>query len=73
LAKRHGDTRLAAYREAGVSAERVIGLLAAWSGVSGERRPMSAAEFAERFELERLGRGPVTFNKSDHAWLMGFG
>ena len=32
LAKRHGDTRVASFREAGWSAERVIGLLAASCG-----------------------------------------
>ena len=30
LAKRHGDTRLATYRDAGVPPERIVGLLAGW-------------------------------------------
>lgn len=70
LAKRHGDTRLASYREVGVTAERLIGLLAAWCGVPGERRPMTAADFRDAFDPTRLGRDPVTFTEDDHAWLL---
>ncbi|MEX2672915.1 MAG: tRNA glutamyl-Q(34) synthetase GluQRS [Phycisphaeraceae bacterium] len=70
LAKRHGDTRLTAYRQQGVAAERVIGLLAAWSGIGdGQREPMSARTFAERFTMARLPREAVTFTKEDEAWL----
>src|SRR6202021_1817299 len=36
LAKRHGDTRLSAYRSAGVSRERIIRLLSRWCGIDGE-------------------------------------
>jgi glutamyl-tRNA synthetase len=71
LAKRHGDTRLATYRDAGVPPERVIGLLAWWSGVSAAREPMSATAFAERFDLARLPRERVVFRKEDDAWLRG--
>ena len=44
LAKRHGDTRVASFREAGWSAERVIGLLAASCGWAemGEELPLAA-------------------------------
>ena len=69
LAKRHGDTRMLRYREAGVPAERVVGLLAWWSGVSEARTTMSAREFAERFDLARLPRERVTFSEEDEAWL----
>ncbi|MFA9477803.1 tRNA glutamyl-Q(34) synthetase GluQRS [Phycisphaerales bacterium AB-hyl4] len=70
LAKRHGDTRVATYRELGVSADRVVGLIAKWSGVGeGEYEPMSARTFAERFKMERLPREAVTFTKADDAWL----
>ena len=70
LAKRHGDSRLSSYRERGVTAERVIGLLAEWSGL-GPRRPMTAAEFTEQFRLESLPAEPVTFGPEDDAWLGG--
>lgn len=71
LAKRHGDTRLVFYREQAVAAERVVGLLASWSGIGENREPMSATVFAERFRLDRLPREPVTFTAEDEAWLCG--
>lgn len=70
LAKRHGDTRLDTYRQRGVSAERVIGLLASWSGMGDHPAEMSAGAFAEAFDLDRLGRDPVTFTEEDEAWLL---
>jgi glutamyl-tRNA synthetase len=70
LAKRHGDTRLETYRRAGVRPERVIGLLAAWSGVTGEPGEMAAADFRDRFILDRLPRTPITFTADDHEWLL---
>ncbi len=68
LAKRHGDSRLTTYRSAGVRAERIIGLLAEWSGL-GDRREMSAGEFAERFEIENLPSAPIIFTDADERWL----
>lgn len=72
LAKRHGDSRLAGYREAGVAPERVIGLLGSWCGIESAchpKRPMSAAEFLERFTMERLPKDDITFQPEDDAWL----
>lgn len=71
LAKRHGDTRVAWYRDQGVAPERVVGLLGLWSGAGPRREPISAAEFRERFDLARLPRDAVTFSPEDHAWLLG--
>jgi len=71
LAKRHGDTRLDTYRARGVTPERLVGLLAAWSGVlprSGPR-PMSAAEFMTALDLSRIPRDPIVFTPEDDAWL----
>ncbi|MEM8738226.1 MAG: glutamate--tRNA ligase family protein [Planctomycetota bacterium] len=73
LAKRHGDTRAAAYRARGVSAARVVGLMAWWCGLSSRREPMDAAGFARRFAWANLPRDPVTFTKEDEAWLTGNG
>lgn len=70
LAKRHGDTRLAHYRELGAPPERLIGLLASWSGL--EREPMSAADFAARFDPATLPRDPVTCTEEDDQWLRDF-
>lgn len=69
LAKRHGDTRLETYRAAGVPPERVIGLVAAWSGFGPGRRPMSAAEFRAGLDLSRVPHKDVVFTPEDHAWL----
>jgi len=70
LAKRHGDTRLARFREAGVRAERIVGLLARWSGVTQTRHELTTGEFAERFRLDRLPPEQVVFTQKDREWLM---
>ncbi len=69
LAKRHGDTRVSSYRAAGVRAERVVGLMAYWCGVLGERGEMSAGEFRERFEVGGLPRGDMVCTEADDLWL----
>lgn len=71
LAKRHGDTRIDTYRAAGISRQRIIGLLAAWSGVQDDLREMSAENFREGFDLTRLSRDPVVFTEEHHRWLLG--
>ena len=71
LAKRHGDTRLAQYRAAGVAAERMIGLLAAWSGVGDPDQPgpMSARAFVEAWDPATLPAEDVVFTESHDRWL----
>lgn len=69
LAKRHGDTRVETYREAGVRAERVLGLIAAWSGFPADRTELNAAEFCARFDLRTMPRRDVTFSLEHDAWL----
>lgn len=68
LAKRHGDTRLAYYRELGVPVVAVIGLLGEWCAM-GKRRLMSTAEFVEHFDLNRLPRTDIIFTQEDDTWL----
>ena len=70
LAKRHGDTRLARYKEEGVRPERVVGLVAHLSGFAGGPRELSAAEFAAGFDLSRLPAGAVVFGEEEEAWLV---
>ncbi len=70
LAKRHGDTRVSRYREAGVPAERVIGLLAHWCGMTRGAAAMSAVEFRERFSLATMAKQRTVFRAEHHAWLM---
>ncbi|MHC4391051.1 MAG: tRNA glutamyl-Q(34) synthetase GluQRS [Planctomycetota bacterium] len=71
LAKRHGDTRVLTLRDAGVSASRVVGLLAAWLGIPtsmGEATPQS---LCEGFELARLSPGPWVFDAHADARTLG--
>lgn len=70
LAKRHGDTRAAAYRDRGVTPERVVGLVAWWSGLTESRTEMAAAEFVDCFDWAKLPADPITFTDEDEAWLM---
>lgn len=72
LAKRHGDTRLAAYRDAGVPPERIIGLIAHWSSPGSSTsspEPMTASEFAQRFSLDTMPRCQTIFTQQHDAWL----
>jgi glutamyl-tRNA synthetase len=71
LAKRHGDTRLCTYRAQGVDVTRIIGLIAAWSGILTTPEPMSAQDFQDSFSLPALPRTPITMSPQDTAWLTG--
>jgi len=62
LAKRHGDTRIASYREAGVTAERLLGLIASWCGIEGFGDEVRAADLIKKFDLNRLPRTPIVFD-----------
>lgn len=53
LAKREGASTVAGLRALGWSAERVIGQLAAWSGL-GDGTPVSARSLVAGFSLERV-------------------
>jgi glutamyl-tRNA synthetase len=57
LAKRDGASTLSGLREAGIPAERVVGWLARWSGLT-DGRPCRAGELVRGFSLERLRRTP---------------
>ena len=58
LAKRHGDTRISSYREAGVSPERIIGMLAASCGWAERGTEVDLASLVQRFTLETIPREP---------------
>ena len=68
LAKRHGDTRLSTYRQRGVSPERVVALLAKWSGLSDIDR-VTPRDLLGRFSLEMVPRDRITMTPADDAWL----
>jgi glutamyl-tRNA synthetase len=61
LAKRHGDTRLSVLREAGVPAERLIGLLAWSCGLRETTAAVTAAELLVDFTWNGLPRAPFVF------------
>ncbi len=58
LAKREGASTVAGLRALGWSPERVVGQLAAWSGL-GEGAPVSARELVDGFSLARVRREPT--------------
>ena len=66
LAKRHGDTRLSVLREAGVSADRLIGLLALSCGLRETAAAVTASELLADFDLSRIPRSPFVF--TDEMW-----
>jgi glutamyl-tRNA synthetase len=58
LAKRHGDTRLASLREAGISPEALLGLLAWSCGWIEQITPISLRELLPQFRLQSIPRQP---------------
>ena len=70
LAKRHGDTRLSYYRDRGVPAERVVGLIAKWCGVLDRYDDLDAPAFLRGFEIERLAPSPVVLTHDDERYLL---
>lgn len=71
LAKRHGDTRLGFYRQAGAAPQRALGLLGYWSGLLPRRQEADMRELLKRFDLAKVPRGQVVFTDEDHRFLMG--
>jgi len=69
LAKRHGDTKLATYIRAGVSVNRILGLLGYWSGLLEKRDEADLSTLQERFDLEKLGSEPIVFSQQDDKFL----
>jgi glutamyl-tRNA synthetase len=58
LAKRHGDTRLASLREAGVRAQALVGLLAWSCGWLTGPDPVRPDELLSKFRLDSIPREP---------------
>jgi glutamyl-tRNA synthetase len=72
LAKRHGDTRVDRYLDAGVPPEAIVGLIARWSGVpTGPDGMMSASELKDRLDPASIPPNPVVFTPENDAWLLG--
>jgi glutamyl-tRNA synthetase len=60
LAKRHGDIAISGIRTAGVRPEKVVGFLAASSGLIERPEPMQASELIPLFHMERIPKEPVS-------------
>lgn len=58
LAKRHGDTRIKAFRQAGVKSGEIIGLLASSLGWAEKGECIALRDLLPRFTLETVPRGP---------------
>src|SRR5262249_20671377 len=63
LAKRHGVFAVAELRAANVPPERIVGLLAGWSGLI-ERQDAAAVDLIGRFSLSEIPRSPVVVDES---------
>ena len=61
LAKRHGDTRIASFREDGVKSKDVIGYLA-WSlGINPDKKPVALASLTGIFDPAQITHSPLVF------------
>jgi glutamyl-tRNA synthetase len=69
LSKREHAPSVAEYRAAGVSADRIVGLLGHTLGLVPEGVALSAAELVEAFDVERLPKQPTLIDA--HALLRG--
>ncbi len=58
LAKRHGDTRLSSLRQAGVTSEVLLGLLAWSCGWQSSMTPTTSQELLPLFSLQTIPRQP---------------
>jgi glutamyl-tRNA synthetase len=56
LAKRHGESRIAQFRAAGLPPERIAGWAAWRSGQSDRLESLPAQDWIQRFDLSRLSR-----------------
>jgi glutamyl-tRNA synthetase len=69
LAKRHGESRIAQFRTAGVSPECVVGWAAWRSGQLAAPGEISAREMIAAFDVGRLPRERIVLEARDLAWL----
>ncbi len=71
LAKRHGDTRLATLREAGVPPEALLGLLAWSCGWLEQPEPVASRDLLPRFRLETIPPQPFVLT-SEMVRMIGY-
>jgi glutamyl-tRNA synthetase len=71
LAKRHGDTRLSAMRDAGVKPDALLGLLAWSCGWLSEIRPASLFDLLTLFRVDAVPRTPFALT-AEHLRTVGY-
>lgn len=69
LAKRHGDTRICALRAAGLAPERIIGLLAWWSGLAPYGVDATPASLIPAFSFVRVPKSPAVLDARAKAMI----
>ncbi len=69
LAKRHGDTRIAALRANGVPPEQVVGLLAHWCGWADWGEHLSPTDLITRYDLAKLPVEPTVLTAKVKRYL----
>lgn len=65
LAKRHGDTRLSAYRRRDIPAARVLQMLAGWCGIETDPMDARPVDLIGRFDLASLSRRPIVYDPAN--------
>lgn len=72
LSKRHGDTAMAAYREAGYLPESMNNYLAllGWN-IGDDETIASLDEMIDRFDLATVSRNPAVFDPKKLEWMNG--
>ncbi len=72
LSKRHGDTALRAYRDAGILPGAMLNFLAilGWSP-GGDEEIVPLATMIERFDLGSVSRNPAVFDVAKLEWMNG--
>jgi glutamyl-tRNA synthetase len=69
LAKRHGESRIAQFRAAGIAPERIVGWVAWRSGQLERPQEISARDLLPKFDLTRLPHERVILGPEDLAFL----
>jgi len=62
LAKRHGDTTIANFREQGISANQLVGMLAHWCGLNAQCHPVTPQQLISDFSLAQLPVEPAVWS-----------
>jgi glutamyl-tRNA synthetase len=72
LSKRHGDTAVRAYRDAGYLPEAMVNFLAILGWAPGDdEEVVPLAEMVERFDLGAVSKNPAVFDTTKLEWMNG--